>query len=739
MAYTEAQWNKFQASLPLEERMSYLEYLRVTDPAAYDKFVAKSTPLSRLKADAAEPYSSPVTVVDERGRIVGTRVNNAAQTVATKENTVSNFRAKEAADLAKVPKESISAIESKANARRAQNVMPSDANVEAEYQAYLAEQKANQAAAAAAAKQAEEAANAAKKAEDIAKAAQAAADAAAANNAANAAQLAEQAANAAQLAEATQAAAEAAAANADATASLPGAEGTAITARTLTPEYVAELRKKERLGIALNDAEYEALYGYLPETTATAFTPTPTPEVTPTLAATPTIEQLREKERLGIALTDAEYEILYGALPETTTTADTTTPTTTTPTTTTPTTTTPTTTTPTTTTPTTTTPTTTTPTTTTPTTTTPTTTASVYTQAELDAAIAAAEAAAIAEAEARAAQVAKDAETAAAAAAAIAAGGGAGLTQADLDRAIQKALAEQQAKTAAQAREAKAAEDAAKLAQKTKASQRLEAMFEKYGLKELAGFINRRIMAEVSEDMLMLELYEQPEYKLRFPGMEALRAKGRTITESEYIKDEEAFIQTARFFDIPKGFYDSPDDFGRLIGNLVSPKEFQDRLQIGQDLGRSLSPGVRQQLQELYNIGEGGITAYVLDPDRAEPILRKQAKAAQFVGFGREQGFKLEGMTAAQAEQIVGTEAYAKLSGQQLQTALGQASQLRQTQSRLTGIEGQVYDENEALKAVIEGSPQALLASQQRAQREGARFGGSTGVTGSSLRTMPTI
>jgi hypothetical protein len=205
------------------------------------------------------------------------------------------------------------------------------------------------------------------------------------------------------------------------------------------------------------------------------------------------------------------------------------------------------------------------------------------------------------------------------------------------------------------------------------------------------------------------------------------------------MKIERAMTQTARFFDLPKGFYDNPDDFGKLIGNEVSAKEYQDRLQVGQDLARATSPGIRTALQEFWNVGEGGITAYVLDPDRALALIQKQAKAAQFVGLGREKGFKLEGMTAAQAEQIAGTEAYSKLSALQMEQALGQAQRLRETQSRLTGIEGETYSEQEALKAVIEGSPEALLASQQRAQREGARFGGTSGLTGSSLRSTPLI
>jgi hypothetical protein len=278
-----------------------------------------------------------------------------------------------------------------------------------------------------------------------------------------------------------------------------------------------------------------------------------------------------------------------------------------------------------------------------------------------------------------------------------------------------------------------------KMAARQKASDKLTALFASYGLESLAPFINKRIMEDVSEEMLLVELYDQPEYKLRFPGIGSLRAKKRTITEDEYMKIERAMTQTARFFDLPKGFYDNPDDFGKLIGNEVSAKEYQDRLQVGQDLARATSPGIRTALQEFWNVGEGGITAYVLDPDRALALIQKQAKAAQFVGLGREKGFKLEGMTAAQAEQIAGTEAYSKLSALQMEQALGQAQRLRETQSRLTGIEGETYSEQEALKAVIEGSPEALLASQQRAQREGARFGGTSGLTGSSLRSTPLI
>ena len=313
-----------------------------------------------------------------------------------------------------------------------------------------------------------------------------------------------------------------------------------------------------------------------------------------------------------------------------------------------------------------------------------------------------------------------------------------GLTQADIDAAVAKAVAGATAANDAMIAKMKAEADAAKFATKQKASDKLTALFSAYGLESLAPFINTRIMADVSEEMLLLELYDQPEYQKRFPGMKALRAKGKAITEKEYSADEKAMMQTARFFDLPKGFYDGPEDFGALIGNLVSPKEFQDRLQIGQDLSRTLNPSVKQQLIDFYGVGEGDLTAFVLDADKALPLIQKQAKAAMFVGIGRAAGFELRGITSGQAENIAGTESYAKLSERELAQALGQAGQLRRTQKRLAGIEGQDYSEQEALSAVVEGSPQALLASQQRAQREGARFGARGGVTGTSLRSTAT-
>lgn len=318
-------------------------------------------------------------------------------------------------------------------------------------------------------------------------------------------------------------------------------------------------------------------------------------------------------------------------------------------------------------------------------------------------------------------------------------GGGGGNTGGGLTAdQLNAALAAQQAQFNALTQQQAANAEAERRANRIKAKDKLTAMLSAWNLQGLASWIDKQIMDDVSEEMIFINLYEQKEYQQRFPGMQALRKAGRAISEDEYIRIENQMIQTARFFDLPKGFYDSPDDFGKLIGNQVSAKEYQDRLQVGQDLARSLNPSVKQQLIDFYGVGEGDLTAFVLDSDRALPLIQKQAKAAMFVGLGRAAGFTLEGMGARQAEAIAGTESYAKLTEAQLKQSLNQAGLLRREQQRLSQIEGMTYNEQEALDAVIESNPQALLASQQRAQREVARFGARSGLTGASLRGTET-
>ena len=281
---------------------------------------------------------------------------------------------------------------------------------------------------------------------------------------------------------------------------------------------------------------------------------------------------------------------------------------------------------------------------------------------------------------------------------------------------------------------------AEQMASRVKASDRLAAQVNAWGFPQIATWLNTKIMAGETEEAVFVQMYDQPEYKTRFPGMEGLRKKGKAITEDAYMKIEDAYTQTARFFDLPAGFYDGAEDFGDLIAKQVSAKEYQDRLQAAQDVAKSADPAIRQALTDLYQVSEGGITAYFANADKALPILQKQAKAAQIRGIARTAKFTdLAAAGTAALESLAGREAYAKLSEAQLAQGFGQADILKQTQQRLAAIEGTTFTEQQALSAVIEQNQQELLASQKRAQREQARFGGTSGLTGTSLRSTNTF
>ena len=112
MAYTAEQWNKFQALLPANERMSYLEYLKTADPAEYNKITGVT--LANLKADSAEPRTTKI--VDEQTKLAAAKADAAAQRKAAAEKaaTVAKLKAESAEPATKT---SVSAVESAAEAR----------------------------------------------------------------------------------------------------------------------------------------------------------------------------------------------------------------------------------------------------------------------------------------------------------------------------------------------------------------------------------------------------------------------------------------------------------------------------------------------------------------------------------------------------------------------------------------------------------------------------------------------
>lgn len=248
-----------------------------------------------------------------------------------------------------------------------------------------------------------------------------------------------------------------------------------------------------------------------------------------------------------------------------------------------------------------------------------------------------------------------------------------------------------------------------------------------YGLESLATWAWDQWTHGTSEAELWLKMRDRPEYKARFPGMETLRKQGSAITEANYIQTENTYKEVMQSYGLPKGFYDSPDDFGNLISGHVSPTELRDRVQVYSQavLGDTET---LNQLRTLYadqgipRNAETDLLAYYLDPNRAAPILQQQFTSAQFAASAAKSGFGQ--LSKAQAEEFGGK---AGTSAAQAQQGFGALVQSRELFGALPGQGEKDISQQVQLGAAFGGDAQAQQEiEKRREQRKAAVSGGGT-------------
>lgn len=82
MAYTEKQWNDLQAKLPVQDRVSYLDYLKIAEPNKYNNL--SDATLARLKQDSIEVKAT--VIVDEQTKRAAMGADAAEDAAFAKEN-----------------------------------------------------------------------------------------------------------------------------------------------------------------------------------------------------------------------------------------------------------------------------------------------------------------------------------------------------------------------------------------------------------------------------------------------------------------------------------------------------------------------------------------------------------------------------------------------------------------------------------------------------------------------------
>tara|TARA_R100001082_G_scaffold52979_1_gene28893 strand:- start:82 stop:1092 length:1011 start_codon:yes stop_codon:yes gene_type:complete len=177
--------------------------------------------------------------------------------------------------------------------------------------------------------------------------------------------------------------------------------------------------------------------------------------------------------------------------------------------------------------------------------------------------------------------------------------------------------------------------------EETEAYDLMKDMLSNYGLESLLPKLVEWVQKDYTIDQMIVRLKDTDEFKDRFYGMQLREdAELNAISIDQYISNENQYRQVMMEYGIPSEFYE-PSDLAQLIGNDVSPKEVEERVELAAQAVANVDPNLKSELARLYGIGGDGdsdIIAYYIDPDRAVTVFesRNQMTAASLSSAAME-------------------------------------------------------------------------------------------------------
>ena len=230
-----------------------------------------------------------------------------------------------------------------------------------------------------------------------------------------------------------------------------------------------------------------------------------------------------------------------------------------------------------------------------------------------------------------------------------------------------------------------------------------------------AALANRTITGSSSIDEIGIQLRESPAFKRRFVANEQRRAAGKPVySVSQLLQLESQYRRNLRDSGMPAGFYDDPISLTNFIVNDVSPDEILARVTQGYQAVRNADPTVVNELKTLYNLDDGSIAAFFLDPQKAQDNILRAARAAEVAAQARKQaGIAL---TATSAEQLV-RQGVSEAEAQKGFTTLKQEESLYRP---LMGEEG--ITQEEAIAGTLGTSAEAAQRIATRKRRRKGTF-----------------
>lgn len=246
-------------------------------------------------------------------------------------------------------------------------------------------------------------------------------------------------------------------------------------------------------------------------------------------------------------------------------------------------------------------------------------------------------------------------------------------------------------------------------------------------INQLMTFINQQLTADIPPDAIMISIRQQPFYKERFKGNDALRDAGiAELTPAEYLQTEQTYssiLTSANLGDLA-----TRQNFASMIGGQVSAVELQDRVtnvyQRIQYADTALKEEMKR-LKQLGNIDASDFAQALLTGKEGAASLRRKIATAEV-----STEFTQRGMQSA-----LGATELANLgvTRQQAQTGAEYARAGTQRLGELAAIYGA---DQTNIQAELESEAFKGLESQRRKRltaMERSAFSGSSGMGQPSL------
>jgi hypothetical protein len=243
----------------------------------------------------------------------------------------------------------------------------------------------------------------------------------------------------------------------------------------------------------------------------------------------------------------------------------------------------------------------------------------------------------------------------------------------------------------------------------------------------------KQITSGKSQAEVALGLQDQPAYINRFGKViDAYKAKNLTPPQpAEILNYEQQFYQTMRAANMPKDFYDSPDDAQNFMSRQWSLNEVVSAVNDGYLKVKNAPIEVRKAFQSFFGAdGDSALASFFLDPEKAQPILERAVSEAQIGGQALRFGFNIDKTQAERFTDLGITQDTASQNFQQLQelNPLFTASV-----SEKDNLDAQV----QGIQAFFEGNTAAKQAMTQRQNQRksdvaggGGAMGGQAGILG---------